>query len=290
MSLINTNKHIVIIAYSLAELQTALKNEVSTETIIGFVPTMGALHEGHASLVRFAKESSDFVIVTVFINPTQFNNSEDLNAYPKTEEQDIELLKFLACDLVFFPSFEDIYPSDYKFPGINLGFLDQTMEGELRPGHFQGVCQVVYRLFQLTKPNKAYFGLKDFQQVSVIQYMVNHFQLPIEIIPCETSRNENGLALSSRNLRLSETQKKEALILYKTLVQAQNNAATLAPFEVKKNAEKNILESTLKLEYVEIVNPITLENLDNKWCSNARMCIVVYAGEVRLIDNMEIRE
>ena len=290
MSLINTNKHIVIIAYSLAEFQTALKNQVSSETNVGLVPTMGALHEGHASLVRTAKKNSDFVIVTIFVNPTQFNNQEDLSNYPKTEEEDIAILKMLACDLVFFPRISDVYPHDYNFPGINLGFLDQTMEGELRPGHFQGVCQVVYRLFQLTKPNKAYFGLKDFQQVSVIRFMANHFQLPIEIIPCETSRDENGLALSSRNLRLSEAQKKDALILYKTLVEGQKNSSSMPPSHVKLIAEESIQKSALRLEYVEIVNPNTLENLKNEWCFNARMCIVAYAGEVRLIDNMEIKE
>lgn len=290
MSLTNTNKLIVIIARSLAEFETALKNNTTSETVIGFVPTMGALHEGHASLVRNAKKSSDLVVVSVFINPTQFNNPEDLNNYPKTEEQDICLLQTLGCDIVFFPSFEDIYPSDYQFPGINLGFLDQTMEGALRPGHFQGVCQVVYRLFQITRPTKAFFGLKDFQQVSVIRFLVKYFNLPIEIIPCETSRNEEGLALSSRNLRLSDKQKKEALILYNTLIQAKQNASTFTPSEVKKNAEKALSESNLQLEYVEVVNPITLENLTTSWCPHARMCIVAYAGEVRLIDNMEIRE
>ncbi len=280
----------MIIAYSLAELQTALKNQVSSETIVGLVPTMGALHEGHASLVRTAKKTSNFVIVTIFVNPTQFNNPEDLSNYPKTEEKDIALLKMLDCDLVFFPRISDVYPDDYHFPGINLGFLDQTMEGELRPGHFQGVCQVVYRLFQLTKPNKAYFGLKDFQQVSVIRFMVNHFQLPIEITPCETSRNEEGLALSSRNLRLSEEQKNEALVLYKTLSEAKLNTSKFNPSQIKSIAEESIQKSALRLEYVEIVDPITLENLTNEWCANARMCIVAYAGEVRLIDNMEIRE
>jgi pantoate--beta-alanine ligase len=280
----------VIIAYSLAELQTALKNQVSSETIVGLVPTMGALHEGHASLVRTAKKTSNFVTVTIFVNPTQFNNPEDLSNYPKTEEKDIALLKMLDCDLVFFPRISDVYPDDYHFPGINLGFLDQTMEGELRPGHFQGVCQVVYRLFQLTKPNKAYFGLKDFQQVSVIRFMVNHFQLPIEITPCETSRNEEGLALSSRNLRLSEEQKNEALVLYKTLSEAKLNTSKFNPSQIKSIAEESIQKSALRLEYVEIVDPITLENLTNEWCANARMCIVAYAGEVRLIDNMEIRE
>ncbi len=280
----------MIIAYSLAELQTALKNQVSSETIVGLVPTMGALHEGHASLVRTAKKTSNFVTVTIFVNPTQFNNPEDLSNYPKTEEKDIALLKMLDCDLVFFPRISDVYPDDYHFPGINLGFLDQTMEGELRPGHFQGVCQVVYRLFQLTKPNKAYFGLKDFQQVSVIRFMVNHFQLPIEITPCETSRNEEGLALSSRNLRLSEEQKKEALVLYKTLSEAKLNTSKFNPSQIKSIAEESIQKSALRLEYVEIVDPITLENLTNEWCANARMCIVAYAGEVRLIDNMEIRE
>ena len=290
MSLTNTNKHIVITAYSRAEFQTALKKQVPVGSIIGLVPTMGALHEGHASLVKTAKQTSDFVIVTVFVNPTQFTNLDDLTNYPKTEEKDIELLKKIGCDLVFFPKINDIYPDDYQFPGIDLGFLDQTMEGELRPGHFQGVCQVVYRLFQLTNPTKAYFGLKDFQQVSVIQFMVDYFQLPIEIIPCETSRNKEGLALSSRNLRLSEEQKKEALVLYKTLSEAKSNAIKLTPSEVKSLAEECIRKSTLKLEYVEIVNPITLENLTNEWCALARMCIVAYAGEVRLIDNMEIRE
>jgi pantoate--beta-alanine ligase len=280
----------VITAYSLAELQTALKNNIHPETIVGLVPTMGALHEGHASLVRTAKKTSDFVIVTVFVNPTQFNNAEDLQNYPKTEEKDINLLKDLSCNLVFFPSKEDIYPSDYVFPGIDLGFLDQTMEGELRPGHFQGVCQVVYRLFQLTNPTKAFFGLKDFQQVSVIRYMVSYFNLPIEIIPCETSRNSHGLALSSRNLRLSEAQKKEALILFKTLDEARVNARYNPPTITKEIAIKTIQNSALKLEYVEIVNPITLENLSTEWCPKARMCIVAYAGEVRLIDNMEIRE
>ena len=280
----------MIIAYSLAELQTALKNQISSETIIGLVPTMGALHEGHATLVRTAKKTSNFVVVTIFVNPTQFNNPEDLSNYPKTEEKDIALLKMLDCDLVFFPKISDVYPDDYIFPGINLGFLDQTMEGELRPGHFQGVCQVVYRLFQLTKPNKAYFGLKDFQQVSVIRFMVNHFQLPIEITPCETSRNEEGLALSSRNLRLSEEQKNEALVLYKTLSEAKLNTSKFNPSQIKTIAEESIQKSALRLEYVEIVDPITLENLTNEWCANARMCIVAYAGEVRLIDNMEIRE
>lgn len=290
MSLTNTNKHIVITAYSREEFQTALKKQVPVGSIIGLVPTMGALHEGHASLVRTAKQTSDFVIVTVFVNPTQFTNLDDLTNYPKTEEKDIELLKKIGCDLVFFPKINDIYPDDYQFPGIDLGFLDQTMEGELRPGHFQGVCQVVYRLFQLTNPTKAYFGLKDFQQVSVIQFMVDYFQLPIEIIPCETSRNKEGLALSSRNLRLSEEQKEEAIVLYKTLSESKSNAIKLTPSEVKSLAEECIRKSALKLEYVEIVNPITLENLTNEWCALARMCIVAYAGEVRLIDNMEIRE
>lgn len=290
MSLINTNKQIVITAYSLAELQTALKNLITSETIIGLVPTMGALHEGHASLVRTAKNTSDFVIVTVFINPTQFNNPDDLSNYPKTEDKDIELLKSLDCDLVFFPQVEDIYSHDYHFPGIELGFLDQTMEGEHRPGHFLGVCQVVYRLFQLTKPQKAYFGLKDFQQVSVIRFMVNYFKLPIEIVPCETSRNNNGLALSSRNLRLTEHQKTEALVLFNTLEQAKINSKSMTPIQVKKMAEQTIKNSSLILEYVEIVEPNTLNNLQTSWSNHARMCIVAYSGDVRLIDNMEIRE
>jgi pantoate--beta-alanine ligase len=280
----------VIKAYSLSELQEVLQVKVSKNQIIGLVPTMGALHEGHASLVLKAKEECDFVIVTIFVNPTQFNNPDDLLKYPKSEEADALLLEKLGCDLVFFPNESTIYSSDYHFPGIDLGFLDTTMEGKYRPGHFQGVCQVVYRLFELTKPNKAFFGLKDFQQVSVIQYMTHYFNLPIEIIPCETSRNSNGLALSSRNLRLNEIQKQEALILFKTLNEAKQNAFHSTPKEVKEKAEKSILSSQLKLEYIEIVNPKTLENLNQTWFPGARMCIVAYAGDVRLIDNLEIRE
>lgn len=269
------------------ELSASLKQEKQTGKTIGFVPTMGALHPGHASLVKRARDENQVVVVSIFVNPTQFNNTSDLDNYPKTLDADLKLLKSIGCDYVFVPSADEMYNSETNSPQIDLGFLEQVMEGSSRPGHFQGVVQIVYRLFELVRPDKAYFGLKDFQQVSVIRFMVKTFNLPVQIIPCETLRESSGLAMSSRNLRLTEMQKQDAVGIFSTLLHGKQLAQTSKPSEVKKDMELFFQSFPLDLEYIEIVDPLTLESLEDSWVKGAVACIVARAGEIRLIDNME---
>ncbi len=255
---------------------------------IGFVPSMGALHPGHISLVHKAKKVCDIVLVSIYVNPTQFNNPDDLLKYPRTLESDLELLSKSECDIVFAPSNDEIYPADLTKITLDLGTLNGVMEDALRPGHFNGVVNVVYRLFDIVKPSKAFFGLKDFQQVAVIKYMTNHFNLPIEIIPCPTIRESSGLAMSSRNLRLDNHQKEAALIIFKTLNLAKELAQNLTPNEVKAKTIEFFKSGELLIEYIEIVHPLTLVSLTDKWIEGATMCIAAFCGEVRLIDNKQI--
>jgi pantoate--beta-alanine ligase len=269
-------------------LNQALNSVRKEGKSIGFVPTMGALHHGHMDLVSRASAECDVVVVSVFVNPSQFNNLSDLDLYPRTPEADAELLKKFGCDVAFFPSVTEIYPENWVSPRVDLGGLDQLMEGKFRPGHFQGVVQVVSRLFELVQPQKAFFGLKDFQQVAVIKKMVEVLDLPIQIVPCETSRTEKGLAMSSRNSRLTETQKKEALIIYRTLSRAKTEAKNFTPEEVVARAKEYFETGTLKLEYLTIADPNTLEDLTTDWVPGATMCIACFCGEVRLIDNMAL--
>ena len=271
-------------------LKQALNSARKEGKSIGFVPTMGALHEGHMDLVSRASTVCDLVVVSVFVNPTQFNNASDLEKYPRTPEADSELLKKFGCDVAFFPSEREIYPENLVSPRVDLEGLDEVMEGKFRPGHFKGVVQVVFRLFDLVEPQKAFFGLKDFQQVAVIKKMVAQLSLPIQIVPCETSRTEKGLAMSSRNARLSETQKEEALIIYRTLSRAKTDAATFSPKETQKRAISYFEEGTLQLEYLSIVDPVTLEDLEDQWVPGATMCIACFCGDVRLIDNLNLIE
>ena len=262
-----------------------LKSEGKT---IGFIPTMGALHYGHISLVKSATSQCDITVVSIFVNPTQFNNSNDLLNYPRTLDADVELLSEIDCDIVFAPNVAEMYPEN-SFPiQLKLGNLANVMEGKYRPGHFDGVVTVVNRLFEIVKPDKAFFGLKDFQQVSVIRFMTKSLQLPIEIIACPTLREQSGLAMSSRNMRLSETDKKDSLIIYEALKLAKELAKSNSPDAVKNKTIEFFNEGKLKLEYFEIVNPNTLESLEKEWVPSATACIVAYCGEVRLIDNMKL--
>jgi pantoate--beta-alanine ligase len=276
----------VQIIRTVSELNELVHHITSNKLSIGFVPTMGALHEGHASLVKKAILENKVVIVSVFVNPTQFNNSSDLENYPRTESEDIEILKKLECDFVFIPSVSEIYNKDVKNPELNLGMLDVVMEGEFRPGHFKGVVQVVYRLFSMIKPTRAYFGLKDFQQVAVIKFMVKELGLPVEIIPCDTLREPSGLAMSSRNLRLTTQQREDALHIYKSLELAKSLKCNFTPNEVKVELVKFYQKSPLTLEYVEIVDGNTLKSLSNTWSDYTVVCVVAYAGDIRLIDNI----
>ena len=249
---------------------------------------MGALHAGHGSLVTRAKSENDLVVVSIFVNPTQFNSSDDLTKYPRSIEKDAQFLDGLGCDIAFVPEVDEIYTTDYELPEIALGFLDETMEGFHRPGHFIGVVQVVYRLFQIVLPTRAYFGLKDFQQVAVIRFMTENFHLPVEIIACPTLRETDGLAMSSRNMRLSEKHREESIHISKTLILAAELSKTLSPKETKAKAIEFFEKGSLALEYLEIVNPVTLESLEDEWVPNSIACIVAYLGDVRLIDNMEM--
>lgn len=248
---------------------------------------MGALHEGHLSLVKESKKNSDITVVSVFVNPTQFNDPEDLKRYPRTLEQDVELLKSVNCDIVFAPSVEEIYPEPdtRKF---NFGYLESIMEGAKRPGHFNGVGQVVSRLFDLVAPDKAFFGMKDFQQVVIIKYMVKQLKYNIEIIACPIVREENGLAKSSRNTLLDEDHRKNAPHIYNTLKKARSLASEMGVKEIKEWIVNEINRNPfLDTEYVEIVDDTTLKVTED-WSEPGTKvaCVAVYAGKIRLIDNI----
>ena len=257
---------------------------------IGFVPTMGALHEGHASLVRLAVEENDIVVVSDFVNPTQFNDKNDLLKYPRTLEADCELLKKEGTAFVFAPSVEEIYPKP-DTRQFSYAPLDTVMEGKFRPGHFNGVCQVVSKLFMIVEPDKAYFGEKDFQQLAIIREMVKQMQFPLEIVGCPIVREEDGLALSSRNARLSEEQRQQALNISKTLFASKEYAATHSVAETQKFVEDSIASSEgLELEYFELVDGTTLQKISD-WNETDYVvgCITVFCGEVRLIDNIKYK-
>lgn len=274
--------------YNAESLIQAINAHKNNGKSIGFVPTMGALHEGHLALVKCAIDKVDIVVVSIFVNPTQFNNSTDLDLYPRMLEADIELLGTLGNILVFAPNNEVIYPEGDTFESLDLEGMDKLLEGEFRPGHFQGVVHVVRNLFNIVKPDKAFFGLKDFQQVAIIRLMTKKLKFPIEIIACETSRDENGLALSSRNLRLSENQKKDALIIYHTLCYLKEIKNLYSPKLARLKAIDFFKKGNLQLEYLEIVDGETLNSLENEWNVNSVCCIAAFCGEVRLIDNMKI--
>jgi pantoate--beta-alanine ligase len=260
-----------------------------TQKTIGFVPTMGALHDGHASLMKQSLQENDITIVSVFVNPKQFNNADDLNKYPRTIDADLLFLKKTGVDVVFVPNSDEVYSPEYIAPKIDLGRLELLMEGKMRPGHFDGVVQVLARFFQIIKPTNAYFGLKDFQQVAVVRKMVELLSFQTTIVSCPIYRELNGLAYSSRNERLSMAQKEEALFIHQSLLKAKEYAINNTPKEVVALIEQSYKKSTLELEYFEVVHPITLESLNNTWVQGAVGCIVAFVGDVRLIDNMLLK-
>ncbi|MCF8363081.1 MAG: pantoate--beta-alanine ligase [Prolixibacteraceae bacterium] len=269
-------------------LQEAVEKQKSSNRTIGFVPTMGALHQGHLSLIEIAGRQSDFVVVSIFVNPTQFNNKEDLDKYPRNIEQDLKLLDATSCGLVFAPSVNEMYPEEdnRKFDFGNLG---SVMEGKHRPGHFNGVAQIVSKLFDAVMPDKAFFGLKDFQQLAIIRQMTEQLEYNIEIVACETVREPDGLAMSSRNKRLTPEQRKSAPLIAKTLNEAKNKAQNYKIEEIKQWVTSTIdANPYMETEYFEIVDEKTLQPVTT-WgeCDNKAGCIAVYCGEVRLIDNIK---
>ncbi len=274
---------------SFKSLKDAIQSQRKDGERIGFVPTMGALHEGHISLMEEAVKDATVLVVSIFVNPTQFNNPIDLEKYPRTLDEDVLLIKNRFPNaLIISPNFEEVYGVDLHFPGIDLNGLDQIMEGEFRPGHFQGVCHVVYNLFQLVQPDFACFGEKDFQQVAIIKYMVEQLQLPVQVKVCPTKRNDHGLALSSRNLRLSDQQKKEALLIYQSLRWMQSEIHHLSIQELKAKVVQDFAASSLKLEYLVFVDPHNLTVIETFSGQTVTCCIAAYCGEVRLIDNLSL--
>lgn len=275
------------------EIEVALDKVRAAGNSIGLVPTMGALHAGHASLVKRSVEENGATVVSVFVNPTQFNDKNDLANYPRTLEADCALLETLGADFVFAPDVEEIYPEPdtrhFSYPPT-----DTVMEGARRPGHFNGVCQIVSKLFYIVKPTRAYFGEKDYQQIAVVRAMVEDLKIPVELRPCPIVREESGLALSSRNTLLSESERRTAICISQALRTSVGFARNHTPAETKAlvvgalNATKG-----LEVEYFEIVNGKTLQTIAS-WdeAESVVGCITVYCGErrIRLIDNIKYKE
>ena len=275
---------IVAKAEELNGILEAFRSEGKT---IGFVPTMGALHQGHMSLVEKAGEQTDVVVVSVFVNPNQFNNPDDLKNYPKTIDEDTALLERSACSVLYCPEVKEVYPEeDHRV--FDFGMLDKVMEGEFRPGHFNGVAQVVSRFFDLVKPDKAFFGEKDFQQLAIIRAMTKMLNYPIEIVSGEIVREEDGLAMSSRNVRLTPEHRSESTLISKTLFESKELKSTKNIKEVINFVTDKINQSALlEVEYFNIVDGDSLQPVDN-WSDSAYIvgCIAVFADKIRLIDNL----
>jgi pantoate--beta-alanine ligase len=270
------------------DLQLILNDMRKKGLSIGFVPTMGALHEGHLSLVEKAGEETGFVVVSIFVNPTQFNDKGDLSRYPRNLQHDLELLAPGYCQLVFAPEAEEIYPEP-DTRQFNFGPIEQVMEGKFRPGHFNGVAQVVSRLFEIVQPDKAYFGMKDFQQLAIIMEMVRRLQIPVEIVSCPIIREADGLAMSSRNMLLNPEQRKAAVQISACLFEAQNKTGEFTVEELCQWVVSTINENHfLNTEYFEIVNSETLLPVKN-WNEPGEKvgCVAVHCGKIRLIDNLK---
>lgn len=272
---------------TVADLRKAINSAKEEGKKIGFVPTMGALHNGHIQLVKRCVAENEFAIVSVFVNPTQFNDKNDLLKYPRTLEADCKLLEEAGCSLVFAPAVEEVYPEE-DTRQFDFGQLDKVMEGEFRPGHFNGVAQVVSKLFDMVTPDNAYFGEKDFQQLAIIRQMVKQLNSPVVIHPCPIVREESGLAMSSRNTRLTPEQLAEAPKIYQTLLASKAMKESKSVAEVKEWVINELNKNEFfRVEYFDIVDGLTLQSL-NSWSESgyAVGCIAVFCGEVRLIDNI----
>ncbi|QNO13804.1 pantoate--beta-alanine ligase [Alkalicella caledoniensis] len=254
---------------------------------VGFVPTMGFLHQGHLSLMEQAKKENDVVVVSIFVNPTQFGEGEDFDIYPRDFQRDRNLVEGVGADVIFYPQVKDMYPDNYK-TYVDVNEITDKLCGASRPGHFRGVTTIVSKLFNMVLPDKAYFGLKDAQQVAVIKQMVKDLNFPVEIIPCPIVREEDGLAMSSRNVNLKDNERKAALVLSRSLFDAQGSIGR-GEREASKIrttiTEKITSEPLAKIDYVKVVSGDTLEDLD-RLSGNVLIALAVKIGKVRLIDNI----
>lgn len=274
-----------------APLQAFISEKKLQGKSIGFIPTMGALHKGHLSLIATAQKKNDFVVVSIFVNPTQFDKEEDLINYPQTLNADRKLLENISCDVLFYPSVEEIYQNTITSKSFYFDGLEHKMEGKFREGHFNGVGTVVKTLFEIVNPDVAYFGEKDFQQLQIIKKMVQKHNLKIQIEGCPIFREKDGLAMSSRNVRLEKQQRKAAPFIYKTLLKASKKFSEHKASEiliwVKEEFKKQPL---LTLEYFTIADEETLESIQTKEKNkNYRAFIAVFAGNIRLIDNIKLK-
>ena len=273
-----------------SEIENQLQGYRKKGETIGLVPTMGALHEGHASLVKKCAAENDISIVSLFVNPTQFNNKEDLRLYPRTPEKDYELLEKLGVDYVFSPSVDEMYPEEDNRV-FDFGQLDKVMEGEFRPGHFNGVAQIVSKLFTIIKPDNAYFGEKDFQQLAIVRDMVRQLLMPVNVVGMPIIRERNGLAMSSRNQRLSAEQRKNASEIFKVLTESKSLKGEYSPSELTDYVTGSINNVPgLQIEYFQIVDGDNLQQV-TEWSDSDYIvgCIAVFCGDVRLIDNIRYK-
>lgn len=276
----------MLLVKTVNDLQKAIERAGALGSV-GFVPTMGALHSGHLSLVKQATAENKMVVVSIFVNPTQFNDKTDLERYPRTLEKDIQLLEPTGCHIVFAPGVNEIYPEPdtRKF---DFGALETVMEGKHRPGHFNGVAQVVSKLFEMVQPTRAYFGLKDFQQLAIIKNMVKQLQLDVEIVPCPIIREKSGLAMSSRNELLSSEERKNAALISETLFKAKELSGQKSVNELTRWVIDTINKNPfLDVEYFEIVDDTHLQRVKSWEEKNTKVgCVAVFCGKVRLIDNI----
>ncbi len=256
---------------------------------VGFVPTMGALHQGHISLLEKSRADNDISICSIYVNPTQFNNPDDFKKYPKTIENDIDLLEKWGCDVLFLPETNEVYTKEFVINQYNLGYLESMLEGKYRPGHFQGVCQVVHRLLQIVKPDKLYLGRKDYQQCMVISKLIELKEINTEVVICPTLREADGLAMSSRNLRLNETQRSKAVQIFKTMQMIKNEIIPGHLSHLKQKAVDILSDAGFRVDYVEIADAGSLEPII-EWNGQQKAVILVaaYLDDIRLIDNLVI--
>jgi len=269
-----------------ASLREAVNNLRNKAQSLGFVPTMGALHQGHLALIERALTENEQTVLSIFVNPTQFNAQEDLQAYPRQLEEDIQRVSHWPNLLVFHPEVEDLYGREVQAQNYPLGGIAEPLEGAHRPGHFQGVATVVHKLLSVVQPQRAYFGEKDFQQLRVIQKLVAQLELPVKVIGCPIVREPSGLAMSSRNMRLSPKEKDKAAQIYQGLMWAATHWARLGPAELEAAVQRHLQKHDLEVEYVAVADEENLQRI-NKWSSahHARCFVAVWCGDVRLIDN-----
>jgi pantoate--beta-alanine ligase len=273
-------------------LQKALKKEKQSGKTIGFVPTMGALHDGHISLINASNQKADLTVCSIFVNPTQFNDQGDLKKYPRTLPADAKLLRKAGCDYLFFPKVSAIYPKDLDTAVfVDLKGLDTKMEGAFRPGHFDGVVEVVNRLLNIVEPDYLFMGQKDFQQFTIIQHMLNELNSPTELVVCPILREPHGLAMSSRNERLTSEIRKKAAIIFQTLSELYEKSKTLTVPELIAYAMNKMEIPGIRPEYVDIIDGKTLTSISNiSEHDYVVACTAVWAGKIRLIDNVIIKK